>query len=65
MRPPRQDTKGKPTADGKLSAAGQAIPLSALWPTSVNLWLVIMPPSHRSQFDGGQNDREKIPRDRS
>jgi hypothetical protein len=61
MRPPRQDTKGEPTADGNLSAAGQANPPSASWLASVNLSLVIMPPSHRSQFDGGQNDRANNP----
>jgi hypothetical protein len=51
-RPLRQGTKGEPTAGGKLLAAGQTIPRLALSPACVNPLLVIMPPSHRSQFDG-------------
>jgi hypothetical protein len=52
MRPPRHGTKGEPTAGGKLSAIGRAISRLALSPACVNRLLVIMPPSHRSQFDG-------------
>jgi hypothetical protein len=65
MRPLRQGTEGEPTAGGKLSAAGQATP-PALSPACVNRLFVIMPPSHRSQFDGGQKPlAQKTPRDRS
>jgi hypothetical protein len=59
MRLLRQGTEGKPTAGGKLSAVGQAIACSASSPASVNRWLVIMAPSHRSQFDGGQKRPRK------
>jgi hypothetical protein len=65
-RPLRQGTKGEPTAGGELFAAGQAIGRLALSPTFVNRLIVIMPPSHRSQFDGGQKTiAPKTPRDRS
>jgi hypothetical protein len=63
-RPLRQGTEGEPTAGGELFASGQAN--GRLAPSPINRLIVIMPPSHRSQFDDGQKTvAVKTPHDRS